>query len=375
MVRIAHIGLFLFANALQFCVQVLSTENRSYLPESFASTSVLFSMVVAVQKRACDESVHRWHKGGGMFAEQIAKFDDTEELSRSLRNADVRAMQINRGGFRAVLKRRFSDGWNFQFINFLEGVSSCAGGAAPDRHVFVVPLETVPGCRLLGGELSDASIGVYAPGGEHACITRGGLVEAVVAPPSSLLASAIENGDYLELPQWGARHSIVSEAKLNQFRTVLRRLQAIGAEQTASAAIMRSLNDSLATGLIALISEPEDNHSMGRTPMPRRPILNKIGDLMNEREGEILFASELAARAGVSHPTLQRVFLEWFGLPPARYLMLRRLYLARGRLRSGAYSTVSEVAESCGFVELSRFAKRYKAVFGELPSQTLGSRK
>lgn len=99
--------------------------------------------------------------------------------------------------------------------------------------------------------------------------------------------------------------------------------------------------------------------------------MRRVRDLINEHQDEPIYASELAALAGVSQPTLQRLFLEWFGISPAKYLLMKRFYLARRRLREGQVKSVTEVATSLGFWDLSRFSKSYKEVFGELPSQSL----
>jgi AraC-like DNA-binding protein len=58
---------------------------------------------------------------------------------------------------------------------------------------------------------------------------------------------------------------------------------------------------------------------------------------------------------------------------PKRYLMLRRMGLARRALRAGATdkTTVTDVAMRYGFWQLGRFAVAYRSSFGETPSATL----
>ena len=63
-------------------------------------------------------------------------------------------------------------------------------------------------------------------------------------------------------------------------------------------------------------------------------------------------------------------------MPPARYLRRRRLNGVRGEFRSpdGAPARVTDIAMRWGFWELGRFASEYRALFGELPSDTLARR-
>ena len=81
---------------------------------------------------------------------------------------------------------------------------------------------------------------------------------------------------------------------------------------------------------------------------------------------------QLAQVAGVRPRTLETHFKMFLGATPLSWA--RRMRLARARrelLRSGARTTVTDIAFANGFSQLGRFAAQYREVFGELPSGTI----
>ena len=117
---------------------------------------------------------------------------------------------------------------------------------------------------------------------------------------------------------------------------------------------------------------PAPRPAIGRPRLDRTAIVRRAMDVI-DASPSLPTASGIAQRIGVNDRTLLRTFQETFGVPPKTYLMLRELHAVRRVLSSGAagHATVAEVLVGHGIWEFGRFAGRYRAHFGELPSQTL----
>lgn len=82
---------------------------------------------------------------------------------------------------------------------------------------------------------------------------------------------------------------------------------------------------------------------------------------------------ELCSRLRTSRRTLQNSFHQVAGASPVAYLRNLRLNAVRRQLMSTSADrvSVSDAAMEAGFDHLGHFAGRYKALFGESPSQTI----
>ncbi|MFM1902319.1 MAG: hypothetical protein RLZZ440_219 [Planctomycetota bacterium] len=82
--------------------------------------------------------------------------------------------------------------------------------------------------------------------------------------------------------------------------------------------------------------------------------------------------ADLERVSGLKTRALQLAFLRSVGMSPREWILDRRLEEARRRLcAAGPETTITGVANACGFTRHSAFAAAYKSRFGELPSTTL----
>ena len=104
-----------------------------------------------------------------------------------------------------------------------------------------------------------------------------------------------------------------------------------------------------------------------------RAIMQRVGEWAADSPEEQLNLLELSRVAGVSLRQLQNAVKSYTGMAPTQWLRLRRLTSARRELlsRTPTQTTVAEVAMHWSFWHLGRFSSSYRALFKELPSDTL----
>jgi transcriptional regulator GlxA family with amidase domain len=109
-------------------------------------------------------------------------------------------------------------------------------------------------------------------------------------------------------------------------------------------------------------------------PTPsRKEIVERAEQLLRSRAADPLPIAHLSVLIGISERGLRNAFNAVRGMSPKRCVIHDRLNEARRALRESraTRARVTDIATEYGFFELGRFAGRYKAVFGETPSETL----
>jgi len=111
----------------------------------------------------------------------------------------------------------------------------------------------------------------------------------------------------------------------------------------------------------------------GRHVVPRNQIIRQSMEFVEQHDREYLSVEQLATAAGVSERKLRDAFQHYFSLAPVRYLNRRTLHQVRRVLKAAdpTVATVTEIATQFGVWQLGRFAREYRLLFGELPSETL----
>jgi AraC family ethanolamine operon transcriptional activator len=129
------------------------------------------------------------------------------------------------------------------------------------------------------------------------------------------------------------------------------------------------LRDDLFMAILASIGESELPRERSISSLRQRAVDNAL-EYIYSTPGPIL-VRDLYSRSPVSWRTLDRAFLERFGVGPKKYITAVHMVGARRALASKSPDlSVADVATEWGFLHHGRFAESYYQMFGELPSAT-----
>ena len=307
-------------------------------------------------------------------------FDDFEAFSASVRDVDA-TMMLNNPVHRSWrIEQARIDGLDLQLGrlgsgNILEGQSWSNG--------LLLYLPLTPSVHYLanGRPLSQNHVMVLEPACEFRLATTSphdwcsifvplNKVEYLGLPPRNSAARS-----HFEVPQ--CRSIVTGDQVAIEFHSIVREILSASAKapQFESSPGANAAKDQVLRVARRVLAQPEASPSeqRGRPKASRHEVLSRCGAVIERRRGKPVGLRDLTAAAGVSERTLRTVFNESFGVAPDRYLQLRQLHELRTRLRYADPDTtlVANLMADCGIWQFGRCAQRYRALFGELPSQTL----
>jgi AraC-like DNA-binding protein len=105
----------------------------------------------------------------------------------------------------------------------------------------------------------------------------------------------------------------------------------------------------------------------------RRAALNRAREYMHANIDEAITLADVSRYVNASRRTLTQAFQETLALAPMTYLKLLRLNRVHQTLQRQTVqpTKIVDVANDHGFWHMGQFARDYRQLFGELPSQTL----
>lgn len=140
-----------------------------------------------------------------------------------------------------------------------------------------------------------------------------------------------------------------------------------------SAPLRRSLADSTLTTLFSLIGQGEKVAPDRSSDRHRRRLVERADDYVRSRRDRLVTVSELCTVLSCSRRALQLSFQDVLGVSPHAYIRAISLNGVRSQLNNAGspFASVQDAAAAFGFWHMSQFARDYRQMFGERPSETI----
>ena len=301
-------------------------------------------------------------------------FDDFDEFADSLRGVSGRFLPTGPSVSDWWIDRLQLGRVTVQRVQ-IGGAATFAGAGACGVITLGVPLSPPQEIRINGRALGSSSFVLLTEGQPFTFTSRKETRWGGITLPIDHAALARQL-PHLSRPHDGPRaHTHLPQ--LDHLRALVTRLCSGGAanvdlsdtdavraaEQELSLAVVRALERSSKL--------PESR--LGRPNFSRERVIARTLQRVEDCRDQALLVSDLCTASAVSERTLRNVFQEYFGVGPIRFLKLRQLreiHAALARADS-AHETVTQLAGRFGIWDFSLFARNYKRLYGESPSETL----
>jgi len=161
-------------------------------------------------------------------------------------------------------------------------------------------------------------------------------------------------------------------ARLQRLHAAAGHLAEEAPEIIANPDAARGLEQSLIEAMVGCLADGEVRED-SLAQQHHELIMRRFHKVVEENPEQPLYIPEICKAIRVSQRTLLACCQEHLGMAPKRYLLRRRMHLARGALREAGSDApaVTDIATRYGFWQLGRFAVEYQSLFGESPSATL----
>jgi AraC-like DNA-binding protein len=310
-----------------------------------------------------------------MPSSAVRTFSDPDDYAAAIRGQQAAVTVVGRGQFTAKLVQiDLHRLWMQRLVDNLPRVVRSVNMAGRA----IVSFRTAPGPRLRAGGLEIPPNGVlrHSDPDEYYQTSSGCASFAAMSLPVEDMVSVGAGLAGFDLTPPKDLLILIAPpsamAKLQRLYVTATDLAEQAPEIITNPDAAHALEQALIEAMVGCLVCSQDRGSrlaQGRHAM----VMHRFRRLVEENPEEPPYIPEICQKIGVSIRTLRVCCQEHLGMAPKRYLVLRRMHLARRVLREAAPDTtsVTEVATRYGFWQFGRFAVEYQSLFGEAPSATL----
>jgi methylphosphotriester-DNA--protein-cysteine methyltransferase len=315
-----------------------------------------------------------------MMGKQVAvtrlHLDGFEGLQEAVKGSRFDVMQLGRGQLRGTISHIEIEDVVFSLGNFNRGIR--AKRTPGDDNILVAMLLSASDrVTQWSWEMQPADVVVVPASSEHHAVHHGASAYAAIRLHPDDVTSLFFGRPWLSDPDnWSHRQRYRPDALLGgyaarQLSLMARTLATEGPMLSVGAAQFwkRTIVDCMSAAIACSHSTDEDGHLPSALKL-----VGQIEDYLDATGDRPVHISEICRALQSSRRTLHRAFHDVFGIGPVTFLRQKRLCAAHTILKRSPpeATTVGDVAIGQGFIELGRFSRYYREMFGEYPSQTLG---
>ncbi|MGB1090835.1 MAG: helix-turn-helix domain-containing protein [Oceanobacter sp.] len=235
-----------------------------------------------------------------------------------------------------------------------------------------IPLAEQALCRINGLEVNEGNL-MCRPGDEDFQLSTPEQYQlyGMVVRESALHQMARVHGVDIssELTQGPGRRAIPQQV-LEQARYILSHLLNPNDPRNRN----RMSQDVLMMTVLELLKVERPEPCSTPSYQHRKQVVDQVCALIDSHPDQAFTITDLCSAAAVSRRTLQYSFQNILGISPIQYLRFSRLNGVRRALvncTNPENIAIADIASQWGFWHMSQFAKDYRTLFGELPSETL----
>lgn len=304
------------------------------------------------------------------------RFYDFETFVEAAAAWQLEFVQLGRGDFRSDMLQASLGPVYLSYARFNRKLE-LRGEPPRGLRTFALLSESSSAWWWRGQETPLGAIVVYPVGGEIEVVTRPGYEGYAVSVTEDHLAN-VARAAGLPMPDELLGDEEVFECESGLITALQLGLRAFGESVTRLPEIgqdrlRRELEFELPTDLLRAIAGGRGGKDRsGTTSRFRSRAVERVLNYIAAFPRQPLTVEDVCRVAGASERTIQTAFLERFGVRPKAYLRDRRLNGARTELRTAdSGTTIAQAANRWGFWHMGQFARDYRRLFSELPSETV----
>lgn len=309
-----------------------------------------------------------------MPSSAVRIFSDPYDYAASIRQGTIELTVTGRGPFTAkLIKIDLHRLWMQRFSESLPRIAHVAGWGG--RAVIGFRTQSGPSLLQSGFEMQPTNIVQYSEGQSYFQRSSGPACQAAMSlPVEDMVSLAAVVGFDPTSPKDALAYTPAPSAmaRLQRLHAAAGCLAEEAPEIIANPDAARGLEQTLIEAMVECLGNGKE-HENGLARGQHAIVMRRFRRVLEENSEQPIYIPEICKAIKVPERTLRLCCQEHLGMSPKRYLMLRRMNLARRALcvsATGA-TTVTDIATRYGFWQIGRFAVEYRSLFGETPSATL----